>query len=360
MKNKQVNPLSKQEYEDKILIKQRLDKYYLEEQTKNGLKDLGEIKAYLPDEYSFLAIRRNIAIAHLDLEPILELVAEDKEFSVVSGLNPSSQLHLGHKVLFDLLKDLQKLGARLYIPITDSESYFDSKQDSVDQANELAKKIIIPTIDQFGFDKDQINIYLLSENQEIINFALDLSKHVSPEEVKKIFGGDGVSNVGQIFYRGALQIAQILQPQLPQYGGPKHTLIPVGIDQHPYILLARDVAKKIGMIPPSELMIKFQQSLLDPEKKMSGSKPETAIYLNDSEAIVKKKINKAYTGAISILSDHQKLGGIPEICSVFSILNYHHSDDTVVDFIKNKYSIGKITMKDLKDIVINFTIKTLE
>ncbi|MBD3279418.1 MAG: tryptophan--tRNA ligase, partial [Candidatus Pacebacteria bacterium] len=344
---------------DKTLIKQRLDEYYLKEQTKNGLKDLDKIKAYLPKEYSFLALKRNIAIAHLDLEPILELIAEGKEFSVVSGLNPSSQLHLGHKVLFDLLKDLQKLGGKLFIPITDNESYFDGKQDSIKRANDLARNKIIPSIKKFDLNEKKTKIYLLSENQEVLRFALELSKHITPEQVRRVFGNEGVNNVGQMFYRGAMQLAQILQPQLPQYGGPKHTLIPVGIDQHPYILLARDVAKKAGMIPPSELVIRFQQSLLNPEEKMSGSKPNTAIYLNDSEEIIKKKINRAYTGSVSILSIHQELGGIPEICSVFSLLNNNDSNDKFVNDLYQKYKRGDLGMKELKNVAVKRIINYL-
>jgi tryptophanyl-tRNA synthetase len=348
MKNNSISPPSQQEYAQKQAVKQRLDKYYSMQQEKNGLKSLDKIKQYLPNEYSFLALRRDLAIAHLDLEPILELIAKGEKFSVVSGLNPSSQLHLGHKVLFDLLKDLQNLGANLFIPITDNESYFDGKHNSVSAAKKLAKDEILPTISKFNFNPQKTNLYLLSESQEILNFSLELSKHITPEEVKRVFGDEGVDNVGQMFYRGAMQLAQILQPQLPQHGGPKHTLIPVGIDQHPYILLARDIAKKIGMIPPSELVIKFQQSLLDPEKKMSGSKPETAIYLDDNEKEIKKKINRAYTGSVSVLTDHQKIGGIPEICSVFSLLNSHCLDDEKVKGIKEQYLSGGLLMKNLK------------
>ncbi|MBT3249939.1 MAG: tryptophan--tRNA ligase [Candidatus Pacebacteria bacterium] len=360
MKTNHTNPLSQQEYAQKQAIKRRLDEYYSLQQKKNGLKSLNKIKQYLPDDYSLLALKRGTAIAHLDLEPILELIAKGEEFSVVSGLNPSSQLHLGHKVLFDLLKDLQNLGANLFIPITDLESYFDNKQSSVEQAKKITKEKIIPAIKKFNFDEKKTNLYLLSESQEIINFSLELSKHITPEEVKRVFGDDGVDNVGQMFYRGAMQLAQILQPQLPQHGGPKHTLIPVGIDQHPYILLARDIAKKIGMIPPSELVIKFQQSLLDPEKKMSGSKPKTAIYLDDSEEEIRKKINRAYTGSVSILADHRQLGGIPDICSVFSLLNSHCQDDDKVKKLRDQYLSGKLLMKDLKAATIEFIVKTLE
>ena len=101
---------SEKEYSQKLEIKKRLDDYYTEQTTKNGLSNLDKIRAYLPLNLQPLAIRRGVAMAHLDMEPIIEKIANQEEFTVVSGLNPSSPLHLGHKALFDLLLDLQKLG----------------------------------------------------------------------------------------------------------------------------------------------------------------------------------------------------------------------------------------------------------
>jgi len=188
---------------------------------------------------------------------------------------------------------------------------------------------------------------------------LRVAKHINFSTAKAVFGFDNESNIGQIFYRGVIQLAQILLPQTPEFGGPKPTLIPVGIDQHPYVLLARDVAKKLNMIPPSELVVRFQPSLLDPEQKMSGSKPNTAIYLNDGKEIIQKKINRAYTGSVSSLEDHRKFGAVPEICPVFTLLQYHHPDDAYVENIYQAYKSGRLTAGKLKAITTNFIIELL-
>lgn len=360
MKNNDLIQLAKQEYQDKTLIKQRLDDYYLKEQTKNGLKDLEKIKAYLPGKYQLLGMRRGFVIAHLDLEPILELMANGEEFTVVSGLNPSSPLHFGHKNLFDLLIELQNFGANIHIPITNDESYLDDKTNSLKESREKAFNEVIPSILSFGFEQGRTKLYALSDYPQIYNLAMLISKHVSLSQLETVFGKESLNNVGQIFYRGSVQLAQILLPQLPEFGGPKHTLIPVGIDQHPYILLARDVAKKLGMIPPSELVIKFQQSLLNPEEKMSGSKPNTAIYLSDDEETIKKKINRAYTGSVSVLSVHQELGGIPEICSVFSLLNNNHPDDEFIINLYQRYEKGELGMQELKKIATDFVTQEVK
>ncbi len=352
--------LYSEEYNQKRRIAQKLRRYYKKEAQKNGLSSIDRVKSYLPDAYMFRALRRGFAFAHLGIEPIVECIVRKKPFTVVSGLNPSSPLHLGHKALFDVLVDLQRLGADVQIPLTNDESYVDGKAASIEDSKRIAVEQILPDIAAFGFAPGKTKIYVLTETPIIYRFAMSISRLVIYDMVKAVFGKESLVNVGQIFYRGVVQLAQILLPQLPEFGGPKPTLIPVGIDQHPYVLLARDVAKKLGMVPPSELVISFQPSLLDPEQKMSGSKPNTAIYLSDTEEEIRKKISKAYTGAVSLLDDHRKFGGIPEICPVFALLLNHHPDDVFVEKIREEYASGRMTTSELKKITADFVVNLIK
>jgi len=344
------------EYEEKRALARKLARYYRAQERKNGLSSLDRIVSYVPDEYIFQGIRRGFAFSHLGMEPIIECIARKKPFAVVSGLNPSSPLHLGHKALFDVVLDLQKLGADVYIPLTNDESYIDGKAETIEVSKRMAEEQIIPDIIAFGFIPERTKIYILTETPCLYRFALSISRLVTYDMLKAVFGKESLINVGQIFYRGVVQLAQILLPQLPEFGGPKPTLIPVGIDQHPYILLARDIAKRIHMIPPSELVVKFQPSLLDPEAKMSGSKPNTAIYLNDTEDDIRKKINRAYTGAVSSLEDHRKFGAIPEMCPLFQLLQYHYPDDMFVAKVRDEYTSGQMTTSELKIITSDFIV----
>jgi tryptophanyl-tRNA synthetase len=351
---KSIDEKSAIEYEKKRAIQKRLEDYYCAQSVKNGLSDMRKIKAYLPNEYSFGALKRDIVIAHLEFEKILTFIAEKKEFAVVSGLNPSSPLHLGHACLFEMLADLQKVGAQVYIPITNDETYVDGKVESLQVSRRMAYEKILPDILSFGFSPEKTHIYVMSDYPDIYGFAMYLSKYITLSDVQSLFGAESLQNSGQMFYRSAVQIAQILLPQLREFGGPKPTLIPVGIDQHPYVLLARDIAKKLKMIPPSELVIKFQPSLVDPEAKMSGSKPETAIYLRDDETTMRTKIKKAYTGAVSSLDAYREFGGIPDICPVFQLLNFHLADDGLVADTYTRYAKGEIMMSDLKNMTSDF------
>ncbi len=354
MTNTQMKKLARGEYLEKQALCSQKGQYYFEQTTKYGLKSLEKIRAYLPDEYQFLQLRRNIVFSHLDMEKILELISQKKEFNVVSGLNPSSPLHLGHKGIFDVLLSLQKLGARVFIPLTNDETYADGKTDSLASSRLMAYEEIIPSIIAFGFDPAKTHIFVDSDYPDIYNFGMHISRHIQDKKVESVFGKDSIQNGAQSFYRSGVQLAEILLPQLAEFGGPQPVLIPVGIDQHPYLLMSRDVAKELKLIQPSELVMKFQQSLRDPLAKMSGSKPETAIFLSDSSEVIKNKISKAYTGAVGSLEDHKKLGGIPEICSVFSLLYSQHPDDAYVETFREKYISGEIKMSELKEVTTKF------
>ncbi|MEK7458569.1 MAG: tryptophan--tRNA ligase [Patescibacteria group bacterium] len=348
--------LVKNEYQQKKELGKNIRQYYLDKTMELNLKPFKRIKKYLESEFPNIhrLVDRDIIFAHLGFESFTNNIAEQTLFSVISGLNPSAPLHLGHKVLFDLLLFLQKLGADIYIPLTNDESYIDGKVASLAESRRIAYEEIIPSIIAFGFDPRKTKIFVMSDYPEIYNFAMLISKNVIHKEVVTVFGEEGLDNSGKAFYRSAVQLAQILLLQLPEFGGRKETLIPVGIDQHPYILLARDVARKMGYTPPSELMFKFQNSLLNPFEKMSGSKSKTAIYFTDTPEAVKNKIHHAFTGSISLLEAHKKFGGIPEACSVFSLLYFHHPDNTFVQRIYDRYRNGTINMDELKEITTKF------
>lgn len=347
---------SEAEYKDKLKLGKKIVSYYKRKTKELNLKDFSRIKSYLEAGLgkTHFYLSRDIIFAHLDFEPFTTNIVEGKNFTVVSGLNPSSPLHLGHKVMFDLLLYLQKLGADIFIPVTNDESYLDGKVEDLAKSRKLAYEEVIPSIIAFGFDPKKTKIFVDSDYPDLYNLAIHISKHVTNKYAETVFGEGSLDNSGKAFYRSAVQLAQILMPQLEEFGGPKNTLIPVGIDQHPYILLARDVAKKMKLIPPSELVFKFQNSLLNPFEKMSGSKPETAIYLSDSPKVIKEKIHKAFTGSVSVLDVHRRLGGIPEACSVFSLLYYHHPDNQFVQDIYSRYKKGEITMKELKELTTKF------
>lgn len=327
MNKQQIHELAVVERHDKeVLLDKRLN-YYADKMGELHLDDLERFKLYHPDPSDHM--REGVTFAHRDLESVSEAMASGSDWAVVSGLNPSAPLHMGHKQVFDELLWCQKQGAEIFIPLTNDESFLTGKSSSLAESREMARKEIIPGIIAMGFEAERTNIFIDSDYSDIYNFAVRVSRETSLARVYGVFGfgkDEEAENTGTMFYRAGVQLAQILLPQLAEFGGAKPTLVPVGIDQYPYVHLSRDVARKLGMIPPSAIFTKFEDGL-DGKGKMSGSREASAVFLNDDEKTIKKKIKSAYTGG-SLSGDFQRVhGGIPEICPIYQLRSTHFSDN---------------------------------
>jgi len=308
-------------------MKKLKEKYYENKRDELGLNSIERLMKYLPASSPLM--KRNVTYAHLDFEKIATAIAKKEPFAIISGLSPTGPLHFGHKAIFDELLWFQKnFGAEIYIPITNDEAYVVNKMDSLKDSLKCAYEEVIPGIIAFGFDPKKTKLFVDSDYKDIYNVAMQVSKNLSLRVVKRTFGfEEEIDNPGALFYRGAIQLSQIILPQLKEFGGPKPTLVLAGIDQHPYILLSRDVAKKMGLIEPSSIYIKFLNSLAGPQNKMSTSDPNSCIYLTDKPEVAEKKIDQAFTGGSPLAEKQKQKGGIPEACSIFSLLKYHFLDD---------------------------------
>ena len=98
-------------------------------------------------------------------------------------------------------------------------------------------------------------------------------------------------------------------------------MIPAAIDQDPYWRITRDVAEKMGYYKPAQIHSKFLPSL-ETSGKMSSSKPKTAVFTTDDSETVEDKVSVAFTGGQPTVALQRKLGGNPDICPVFSYLQY--------------------------------------
>jgi len=80
-----------------------------------------------------------------------------------------------------------------------------------------------------------------------------------------------------------------------------------------------------GFIPPASTYHRFIRGLTG--EKMSSSKPETAIFLDDDPDEAIRKLGKAITGGRETAEEQRRIGGRPHICSVFESMLFHTVDD---------------------------------
>jgi tryptophanyl-tRNA synthetase len=298
--------------------------------------------------------------AHRDLEVILATIANKKPWAMLTGFNPSGPMHLGNYVLFKQALYFQKLGADIFIPISNDETYVFRKSEDLEKATETAIEVAIPQIIALGFNPKRTKIFLSTKEPRVYELAVKLSMKATFSMMKAIFGFNDQTPPGQIFY-GIVQASHILFPQLQDFGGPKPTVVPIGIDQDPYIRLARDIAEKIGMMKPGSTYNKFLPGIKGPDIKMSGSKPETAIFLTDSPETARKKIMGAFSGGGATLKEHREKGGNPDIDVACQYLYFlFEENDKKIDEIFHDFRSGKLSSGDVKGILADNVTKFLK
>ena len=291
-----------------------------------------------------LIYRRGIVFAHRDFDKIYNCIKNKKPFAVLTGFNPSNNLHLGNLFFLKQALFFQKQGADVFIPISNDETYVFRKTYNLEKTTEFAKKEIIPSIIALGFDPEKTKIFISTKTSQVYELAIKLSVKTTLSSIKSTFGFENETNPGQIFYT-IIQSSHILFPQLER---KKPTVVTIGIDQDPYMRIVRDMAEKVNMKKPSSTYHKFIPGLQG--GKMSGSKPETCIFLNENPKIARKKIMKAFSGGGKTLEEHRKKGGNPDIDVAFQYLKFlFEEDDKKLEKIEKNFRNGEMTSGELKN-----------
>jgi len=322
------------------------------------IKEFG-IKKFTESEknkFNHPFFRRGIILAHRDFDKIMDCIKHKKPFIQLTGIASSGPLHLGHKLDIDLFLYLRTLGARSYLSVSDIDAYVSRPKVPNLKAS---RKIAIDNISHYlalGIKKNEL--YLQSKKEaRYYTFAFELTKKITKNTYQAIYGHLDLGKLSANF----LQYADILHLQLEEFEGPMPSITGIGLEQDPHARACRDIAKRIPYKLQLPSFIYFQhQSGLQQGKKMSASDPDTAILLNDNPEQIKRKIHKAFSGGRESLEKHRKLGGIPENDKAFEILKFHHPKDKFVEKIYQYYRSGKLLTGELKDICIEFLIKSLK
>lgn len=297
-----------------------------------------------PDFYTF---DKKMFYSHRDFDKFFEGLKKGEKSAIVSGLNPSGTLQLGHKIVFDTNRLFQKeYGIPVFIPLSDDESYVAKKTNSRMDAVKHGVGLIIDIL-AFGFDPKLTKVVFDFYFTDIFSTAMTLSRHVTMSEIKAVYGYQNDENVGLHFYPN-VQSAHVLLPQINY--GIKNVLVPIGPDEDSHLRLCRDIASRAGYNKPAILHAKFMPGI--DGLKMSKSRPEAAIFLHDDPDTVSKKISRAFSGGRDTIEEHRKLGGNPDVDISFIYLSTYFLDVNESTKLRQDYLNGKILSGELKKILI--------
>lgn len=303
-------------------------------------------------------LRRGIFFSHRDMHTILTQRKQGKLFYLYTGRGPSSQsLHLGHLIPFILSKWLQDVfEVPLVIQLTDDEKFLWkdlSLKEVMKLARENAKDIIA-----CGFDPEKTFIFsdftFIGQCPEFYQNIVRIQRSVTCSQVKGIFGVTDSDSIGKMSFP-AVQAAPAFSTTFPFiFGNNKvNCLIPCAIDQDPYFRMTRDVAPKAGFPKPALLHSVFFPALQGAHTKMSASTDNTAIFLTDTPAQIKNKVNKyAFSGGQATVEEHRSKGGDCSVDISFQYLRFFLEDDERLQQIQKDYTSGAMLTGELKKILI--------
>jgi|ECHhosMinimDraft_1075155.scaffolds.fasta_scaffold00009_37 tryptophanyl-tRNA synthetase len=313
---------------------------------------LGEI------ENPSLLMRRGVIFGHRDFDKFISSLRKGEKVAVVSGIMPSGSLHLGHKMVLDQLVYYQRLGAHIFLPIADAEAYSVRGLERNEVIN-YGVEIVAHAI-ALGLQKDKLTIYFQTNyKKEYYRLIQIFSKKVTMNEMQAIYGDLEPSKI----ISSLTQAADILHPQLKEFGEFKQVLVPVGADQDPHIRLTRDLAQRtkreLGFNEPASTYHRLMSGL--DGGKMSKSRPDSVIYLLEDEDSIKQKIKKALTGGRASIEEQKVKGGEPWRCMIYELYLYHLvQEDDVLISIFNDCVKGKLLCGPDKEYAIERLTKWVE
>ncbi len=301
---------------------------------------------------------RGVIFGHRDFNNIVNALKRGEEFAVVTGLMPSGRMHFGHKMLIDQIIYYQGLGARIFLIVADVEAYAVRKIGRKESI-ELALYDYVTNYIALGLSKSNLHLYFQSNyHPKYYRLIQMISRKLTFAELRAAYGDD--LEVGKVM-SVVTQIADILHPQLREFGGFKDVLVPVGPDQDPHLRLTRDLSQRFesefGLKPPASTYHRFMSGL--DGGKMSSSRPESYITLNEDPAIASQKLMNAFTGGRATAEEQRRLGGEPEKCVIYEFYAYHLvPDDGELSKIYYECRTGRILCGECKlrasDMLVKF------
>lgn len=247
-------------------------------------------------------------------KPVIEIVGEHQLKEVFEnyshpkhyiGFEISGMVHLGTGLMTAVkLNDFLEAGIKPMIFLADYHAWINNKLGGdLKRIQKIATGYFKHAFISLGLDEDRVRYTLASEmyDNEYWKDVINITRHVTIHRMLRATAIMGrkesdAQHVSFLLYP-AMQAADIFKLDVQ--------IAHSGIDQRKAHMLAKDVHDKIGkknFVAVHTTLIPGLQGIerMNPtedeviEAKMSKSKPDSCIFIHDSEDEIKNKIGKAY------------------------------------------------------------------
>jgi len=239
-------------------------------------------------------------------DELRQLLEEKKHPIAYDGFEPSNVIHIAQGVMRAInINKLTKTGVKFKMLVADWHGWANNKMGGDLERIQTVGKYLIEVWKACEMDLDNVEFVWASEfvnDQEYWKKVMQVARNSTVHRIIRC---------GQIMGRKeqeVLQASQILYPcmQAADIFHLKANICQLGLDQRKVNMLAREIGEKLGYWKPVCVHHHMLMGLGQPQAagehtidrvidlKMSKSKPDSAIFMTDSEEDIKRKIMKAY------------------------------------------------------------------
>jgi tyrosyl-tRNA synthetase len=302
-------------------------------------------------------------------EELRKLLETNDKPVAYDGFEPSGLAHIPFGLLrAENLKAMLKAGVKFKLWLADYFAFINNKLGGDLERIQRAGEYFIEVWKACGIDTKKVEIIWASDRMNklqywdrVLRIAKETTLNRSMRATTIMGRKEGeLQSTAQLFYP-SMQVSDIFELDVD--------ICQLGLDQRRANILGREIAEKLKWKKPivvSHHMILGLQGVQpgkDKEEtllasKMSKSKPETCIYMHDSEEDIKRKIAKAYCPEKVIegnpIFDYLKFLVFRRYPEIKISRDKKFGGDITVDYpeLVTMFSEGKLHPLDLKNAVV--------
>lgn len=225
----------------------------------------------------------------------LKKILRKRDLKVYWGTAPTGKPHLGYFVPMMKIADMLKAGCHITILFADLHAYLDNMKSTwhlLEKRTKYYEFLIKEMLKRVGVPLNKLKFVRGMDYQLGHEYTLDMYKMSALANTRDTqrAGAEVVKQLKNPKMSGLLY--PVLQALDEQYLGVDAQF--GGVDQRKIFMFAREFLPKIGYEKRIHLMNPIVPGL-GKEKKMSASEPGSKIEFTDSDKIIKRKINKAFS-----------------------------------------------------------------
>ncbi|MFT4304811.1 MAG: tyrosine--tRNA ligase [Candidatus Woesearchaeota archaeon] len=243
-------------------------------------------------------------------DELIELIEnsqkDKKEIIAYDGFEPSGKIHIAQAILRAInVNKITQSGIKFKMLVADWHAWANNKMNGDLEKIKIVGEYFIEVWKASGMDLDNVEFVWASDLVKDDNYwkiVMEVSRNATVKRVIRCC---------QIMGRNeneALQASQILYPcmQAADIFYLNADICQLGLDQRKVNMLAREIAPKLGYKKPISISHHMLMGLKEPPKKessavekviemkMSKSIPDSAIFMDDNEEDISRKLRKAF------------------------------------------------------------------